>query len=169
MKNVLLSLSFIIIFGLIGCSNSNESEPQQNDGSSSNEKTLEASLTHNENPPALTLTVGEDVIHTKLGWYNWSYLDTKTGQMVSIEASSLPPTEIVDVENAVSVNLKETIKFNFKNEPIEYEITAYDKNNNVTATYHDFKDVKEKGKTIYGIIATWDNGKAMYVVALDVQ
>lgn len=37
------------------------------------------------------------------------------------------------------------------------------------ATYNDFKDVKEKGKTVYGIVATWDNGKAIYVVALDIQ
>lgn len=169
MKNVLLSLSFIMIFGLIGYTHTNESESEQNDGSRSNEKIQEVNLIHNEKPPTLTLTVGEDVIHAKLGGYSWSYLDTKTEQMVRVEAESLPSTEIVDIENAVSVNLIENIKINFENEPIEYEIRAYDKINNVIATYHEFKDVKEKGKTIYDIVVTWDNGKVIYVAALDVQ
>lgn len=162
-------MSFVMICGLIGCSNSNESKTEQNDGSSSNEKNHEVSLTHNKKPPSLTITVGEEIIKTQQGGYNWNYFDAKTGQTVGVEAESLPPTEIINVENAVSINLKETIKLNFENEPIKYEIVAYDENNSVFATYNDFKDVKEKGKTVYGIVATWDNGKAIYVVALDIQ
>lgn len=158
-----------MIYGLIGCSNSNEIKTEQSDGSNSNKKKPEVNLTHNKKPPSLTITIGEEIIKIQQVGYNWSYFDVETGETIGVEVESLPPTESINIENAVSVNLKERIQLNFENEPIKYEIKAYEKNNHLFATYNDFKDVKEKGKTIYEIVATWDNGKAIYAVTLDIQ
>lgn len=82
------------------------------------------------------------MVKTSQGGYSWSYLDSETGQMVSIEADSIPSTELVDVEDAVSVNLNKPITLNFENEPLKYEIRVYDNNDNMIATCNDFKDIK---------------------------
>lgn len=88
---------------------------------------------------------------------------------MGIEADSLPPSEILNVEDAIGVNLNQPIKLNFEKEPIEYEIRVWDNENNVIASYKDFDDVEEKGKTIYEILATWKAGRVSYVIALNVQ
>ncbi|MGE7925500.1 hypothetical protein ACQKND_20265 [Viridibacillus arvi] len=108
------------------------------------------------------------LIHTT-GVISWSYLDPKTGQTMGIEVDSLPPSEILNVENAIGVDLNKPIKLNFEKEPIEYEIRVWDNENNVNATYKNLDDVKEKGKMIYEILATWNEGRVSYVVALDIQ
>ena len=88
-KRVLICMSFVMVCGLIGCSHSNESKSEQNDGSSSKEKNHEASLTHNEKPPLLTITVGEEIIKTQRRGYSWSYFDMEIGEAVGVEAESL--------------------------------------------------------------------------------
>lgn len=158
-------MPFVMIFGLIGCSHSNDIKTEQN----SNENNYEVNLTHNKKPPTLTITVDEEIIKAHQSGYNWRYFDEETGETVGVEVESLPPTEILHVENAVRVDLKEPIQLTFEKEPIEYEIRAYDNNRRMLTTYNDFKDVKEKGKTIYEIAANWANGTAIYIVMLDVQ
>lgn len=89
--------------------------------------------------------------------------------MIGVEVESIPPTELVNIEDAVSVSLSKLATLNTKKEPLNYEIKVYDNNDNVIATYNDFKDVKEKGKSIYEILVTWEEGTAVYAIALDVQ
>jgi len=74
----------------------------------------EYSFSMNEKPPALTLTIGEQTIQTALGLYSWSYIDRKTGEQTGIEAQSLPPTEIVNLENTKLVDLNKPIDLNFE-------------------------------------------------------
>lgn len=171
MKKIsLIGITLFLLSALIACSNSKASNNEQNEILNGDEKSQEANLvTSNEKPPVLTITVGEEIINTYRGGYSWSYLDPKTGQTMGIEADSLPPSEILNVEDAIGVNLNQPIKLNFEKEPIEYEIRVWDNENNVIDTYKDFDDVEEKGKTIYEILATWKAGRVSYVIALNVQ
>lgn len=168
MKRFYLISAICILCALVGCNSSNEGETEQNVVSSGNEKSQEVNLTQTEKPPTLTLTFGNKVIKTIQGSYSWSYSDSNTGQIVYIHADSMPSTELVNVEDAVSVSLSEPITINFEKEPLNYEIRVYDNSNDLIATYYNFKDVKEKGKAKYEILATWEEGTSSYAVALDV-
>lgn len=169
MKNRYFINVIFMLCVLVGCSTSNESKTEQNDASSGIKKSKEVNLTQTEKPPSLAITFGEKVINTRQGGYSWSYLDSKTGQMVAIEADSMPSTELVNIEDAVSINISKPISLNFEKEPLNYEIRVYDNNDRMIATYNDFKDIKEKGKAIYEILATWEEGNGIYAVALDIQ
>lgn len=156
--NILERIYFIVVIcmlcALVGCSNSNESNTEQNEALIGNEKSEEVNLTQTKKPPSLTITFGEKEIKARLGAYSWSYLDNETGQMTGIEAESIPLTELVNVNNAVSVNLSEPITLHFEREPLHYEIRVYGNNDERIAAYNNFKEVKEKGKAIYEISAT---------------
>nr|WP_106779126.1 hypothetical protein [Lysinibacillus timonensis] len=167
MKGLYLIIVMWMLFAA-GCSISNESNTIQNDALSGNEKKQDVNLIHTEKPPTLTITFGEKVLETRQGGYRWSYLDSKTGQLVGIEADSLPPTQSVNVEDAVKVNLSEPITLNFEIAPLNYEIRVWH-NGIIYATYNDFEDVKEKGPMVYEILVTWEQGTCSYVVALDFQ
>ena len=123
----------------------------------------------NEKPPTLTLTIGEQTIQTSLGLHNWSYIDRKTGEQTGIKAESLPPTEVVDLENAKLVDLNMPINMNFEHEPDRYDIRIWSSDNKVTASYKDFSDIKERGKVVCEILATWQQGTASYAFALHIQ
>lgn len=164
-KLILIGMPFVMLFGLIGCSHSNDIQTEQN----RNEINHEVNLTHNKKPPLLTITVGEEIIKAQQSGYNWRYFDEETGESVGIEVESLRPTEILHVENANSVDLKEPIQLTFEIEPIKYEIRVYNNNGRMITTYNDLKDIKEKGITIFEIVASWANGTANYVVMLDIQ
>lgn len=170
-KISLIGITLFLLSVLVACSNSKISYNEQNEISNGDEKLQGDNLvtSEEEKPPVLTISVGEESIITYRGGYSWSYLDPKTGQPMGIEADSLPPSEILKVENAIDVDLNKPIKLNFEKEPIEYQIRVWDNENNVIATYKDFDDVKEKGKMIYEILATWKAGRVSYVVALNVQ
>ena len=123
----------------------------------------------NERPPALTITIGEQTIKTSLGSHSWSYTDEKTGQQIAIETESLSPTEIVSLENAKLVDFNMPINLNFEQQPDRYDIRIWSNENKITATYRDLSDIKEKGKIVCEILATWEQGKASYSFALDIQ
>ena len=129
----------------------------------------EYSLLMNEKPPALTLTIGEQTIKTSLGLHSWSYIDRATGEQIGIEAETLPPTEVVDLESAKLVNLTMPIHLDFEHEPDQYEIRIWSSDHKVTATYKDWSDIKEKGKVVCEILATWQQGTASYAFALHIQ
>ena len=129
----------------------------------------EYSFSMNEKPPALTITIGEQTIQTALGLHSWSYIDTKTGEQTGIEAQSLPPTEIVNLENTKLVDLNKPINLNFQQQPDRYDIRIWGSDNKVIATYKDLSDIKERGKVVCEILATWQQGTASYAFALDIQ
>ena len=123
----------------------------------------------NEKPPTLTLTIGDQIIKTVSGLRSWSYTDKKTGQQTGIKAESLPPTEAVGLENDKLVDLNMPIHLNFEQEPDRYDIRIWSSENKVTATYSNLSDIKEKGKIVCEILATWQQGTASYAFALDIQ
>ncbi|KGR78592.1 hypothetical protein [Ureibacillus sinduriensis] len=83
-------------------------------------------------------------------------------------ADHAPPNEIVNIEQAVSVNLNTPLKLVFEKEPTTYEIRVWNKYN-VIATYSTFEEIKEKGKYVVEIVGTWGKSTATYVVVLDIQ
>ena len=129
----------------------------------------EYSLLMNEKPPTLTLTIGEQAIKTSLGLHSWSYIDRRTGELTGIKAETLPPTEVVDLENAKLVNLNMPINMNFEHAPNRYEIRIWSSENKVTTTYKELSDIKERGKVVCEILATWQQGTASYAFALHIQ
>ncbi|HCG4536304.1 TPA: hypothetical protein NJY08_005159 [Salmonella enterica subsp. enterica serovar Typhi str. AG3] len=158
-----------IIFALAGCSNSNESNGERHDDSSGSEKYRGVELTQSKKPPSLTITFDEKIIKTRLGGYNWTYIDSKTKEMVSIEAETISLTELVEIEDAVIVNLSKPITLNFEKDPLNYEIRVYDTSGENIATYNNFKEVKEKEKAIYEVVANWEEGTGSYAIALDFE
>lgn len=168
LKRYYVFVVICMLCALAGCSITNESNTEQNATIFGYEKINEANLTQSEKPPTLTLTFGNKVIETKQGSYSWRYLDSKTGQLVGIEAASLPPTQIVNLEDAVGVNLSEPITLDFEIAPINYEIRVW-YNGTIHATYNEFKDVKEKDPMVYEILGTWEQGTCSYIFALDFQ
>ncbi|MFC7686823.1 hypothetical protein [Ureibacillus sp. GCM10028918] len=159
-----MGFSLMMLFSLIGCSNAEEDTSK-----STNEKNNIISMSNNEEkPPSIKLKIGEDEIKTYRGTYSWSYFDESTGQEVTTVTDHAPPTEMVNIEQGVRVNLTEPVKLDFEKEPTQYEIRIWD-NNNVIATYNSFEEIKEKGKYIFEIVGTWEGSTATYVVALDIQ
>lgn len=129
----------------------------------------EYSFLMNEQPPPLTLTIGEQTIKTSLGLQSWSYIDRTTGEQIGIQAETLPPTEVVDLDNAKVVDLTMPIHLDFEHEPDRYEIRIWNSDHTVTSTYTDWSDIKEKGKVVCEILATWQQGTASYAFALHIQ
>ena len=159
-----LGFSLMMLFTLLGCSNVEEEATSK---STSNSNIITES-NNREKPPAINLKIGENEIKTYRGTYSWSYFDKSTGQGVTVEADHAPPTEIVNIEQGVRVNLAEPVKLDFEKEPTQYEIRVWD-NNNVIAMYNTFEEIKEKGKYIVEIVGTWEGSTATYVTALDIQ
>lgn len=128
-----------------------------------------SSLSDEEKPPVLRITIGKNNIKTSLGGYSWQYKEKKSGEVVNVMADSASPPEIERNDQAVKVDLKNEVKLNFDfEEPYQYEILVWD-NKTVVATYKAFNEVKEKGYTVFEIKATWEQGQGSYAVALDVQ
>lgn len=109
-----------MLFILVACSNS-----EQNATKNGSEKSQEVNVAESEKPPSVTITFDEEVVKTKQGGYSWNYLDSKTGEMIGIEAESLPAKELVSIEDAISVNLNESVTLNIKKEALHYEIRVY--------------------------------------------
>lgn len=162
---VRMGLFFMLLLLLIGCSNLEENDSSKiTDG---NNNSISMSI-EEEKPPALKLTIGEVEVKTYRGTYSWSYFDKSKGQTVNVEADHAPPTEMVNFEQSVRVNLTEPVKLNFEKEPSQYEIRLWD-SNGVIKTYNSFEEVEEKGKHIFEIVGNWEDSIATYVVALDIE
>lgn len=155
--------SLIMLVTLIGCSN-----VEEKDVSINGKNNITSMSNEEEKPPDIKLKIGEKEIKTYRGAYSWSYFDKNIGQEVMVQTDHAPPTEMVNIEEGVRVNLTEPVKVNFEKEPTQYEIRVWDDTNTI-ATYNSFEEIKEKGKYIFEIVGTWEGSTATYVVALDIR
>ena len=73
------------------------------------------------------------------------------------------------MDNAKLVDLTMPIRLDFEHEPDRYEIRIWSSDHTVTATYKEWSDIKEKGKIVCEILATWQQGTASYAFALHIQ
>lgn len=151
------------LFLLIACSN--EEPPMNIDEKQVTESNVSDIPSTEHILPKLDLLVNEQKIRTSFGIYSWSYTDPKTGENNGVEASALAPFEIVNLENAIAVNVDKMIQLNFEQNPNNYQIKLWNEKE-VVSTYTSFADVKEKGKYAVEIVAHFDEGTVTYVCAL---
>ena len=165
MKHSVKSGLFVFVLLLMGC---NEVEPKT--PIDTKEKVLANSFETKEDLlsllPSLTFTVGETEIRTSNAISSWTYLDRSTGKLVDIEAELLPPYEIVDINAAIPFDLKQSIRLDFEQPPINYELRIWDDKTNVS-TNSSFEEIKERGKYILEIAGYWEEGIGIYMAALD--
>ena len=124
----------------------------------------------NSNPPKPIITVGGKKVEVAKGSYCWKGLiNAKCVDTVS-------PHEIINSENLkpVVASAQSQLKIEYKNEPIENtlgvnrlinneESESVPINNNVILL------PKEKGKYVYNVFASWDNGSSNYVFVVEVR
>lgn len=150
----------LMICFLIGC---NMDESAQ----ISSTKIPSISYIHEEKPPALMITIGEEVIKTYTGAYSWHYIKKSTGELIQVQTDHAPPYEMVNIEEGTTVNLTEHIDVLFSIEPSSYELRLWN-NEEVIATYNSFEEIKERGNYIVEVVGNWEESRATYVVALDI-
>jgi hypothetical protein len=121
-----------------------------------------------EKPPALQLTIANQVMKTYRGTYEWNYYDEVSGQMISIHADHAAPTQMVDIHQGRKVNLTESVHLKFAKDPQRYEVRLWDAEN-VIATYKSFDEVTQKGNYIVEIVGYWEQGRGTYVLALSLE
>lgn len=102
------------------------------------------------------------------GIYNWSSVDPKTGEVIDIKTESLPPYEIVNIENSMPFDLSENIILQFDPVPSHYEIRLWDQKQ-VVSTYSSFDAIKERGHYTVEIVGYWNEGRVTYVCALQIM
>lgn len=127
-----------------------------------------ASPNQNMEPPAVQLTIADEQIKTYRGTYSWSYFDVSSGQTTNVMADYAPPYEIVAIDQRANVNLAAPISLHFTKEPTEVEINLW-RNQAIVKTYSSLEEIEEKGAYIIEIVATWKEGTATYVTALDIE
>lgn len=157
MRKIPFIILMVILCFLVGCNNRDKKEFSDDATNQTNK------------PPSITIKWGEKTIGTKQGGYRWSYYDFKTGQTVMTLADSDDPKNFVDIENAEIVRKDEPITIVTKKNPVSYEINVYNENLQLIASYNDIQNIKESGKVIIEISATWNEGEGIYATALDVQ
>lgn len=155
----LIFIGLIIL--IVGCQNEEQSVVQNQSASSMQQK-------KEEKPPALQLTIGNEVMKTYRGTYKWSYYDQASDQIVSIQADHAAPTQMVDINQGSKVNLTEPIHLKFAKAPQKYEVILWD-TEKVIATYDSFDEITVKGNYIVEIVGEWEQGRGTYVLALSIE
>ena len=151
---------FVILCLISGCDNAEADKVISPNNSTSPDW-------NKEKLPALLLTIGQDVIKTYKGTYSWNYIDESTGEWVFVQADHVGPSQMVNIEEGIKVNLTDPVNLQFSIEPTNYEIRLLDNAEKVIATYKSFKEINELGKYIIEIVGTWGESMATYVVALE--
>jgi len=153
----------LLFFSLLifGCGNSVRSgdHPEQSEDIHS----------QSESPPPLELEIGDDTIRAFTWGYSWRYYDLKERSMVGIEAETIAIQEMVNLEKARKVDRNANTELEFGEPPLSYEVFVWDDAGNRNAFPGKFDLAKHEGKSIFEILAHWEQGDASYVFALDVE
>lgn len=163
MKVKFLALVIIPFILFVGCSKDQESivsSSNQNNNKSENTMKL---------PPKLTLSIDNAKIKTTLGGYNWSYFDKREEAMVSIEKETLPPTELINIENATNVNKNSIVNLEFQETPIDYQIRLWDIEDNIIDTYEEINFEEHKENLIFEVLTNYKQGKVSYYFSFNVS
>lgn len=165
MNSKILLLSAIVIFLLIGCSKGEEIVKNEE----STDAVMEDLKNTSQNPPTLKLEINKKEISSVLGAYNWSYFDKEENSMALVEKEALSPTDLGINQKSFVVDSNSTVELKFEKEPISYKVNIWDSKNNMKGPFNDVLLNEQKGKTIYEIIATWEQGTAHYIFSLDIK
>ncbi|MBZ5199847.1 hypothetical protein HU147_01350 [Planomicrobium chinense] len=159
----ILYISLMAILILWSCSPEKEAIEIEN---SNPDEDLNAA---SQKPPSLTVTIHEEEIAAALGAYTWSYFDQEAGGMVAVEAESLPPSKLAGGRKAPAVNLATSIKLKFEEEPISYKVNIWDTADKLKGSFKEVQLNGESGRTVYEVVATWEQGASHYVFPLNVE
>lgn len=122
-----------------------------------------------QSPPPLELKIGDETIRALRWGYSWSYYDPVEESMVGIEAETISIQEMVNIEKARKVDKSTDAKLEFGEAPLSYEVFIWDEAGNRNVFPGEFDLSRYKGKNIFEIHASWEQGDVSYVFALDVE
>lgn len=162
MKKILIGLSTVLLLLISGCGEGDSGD------SSENKKEPEQTTNTDDQPPALTLTVGGETIPKARTSWSWSFYDEEEGAMAGVEAATDSPPELVDTANPKKVAADAEVLLDFEEAPVKYEIQVWDENNNAIS-YGGFNLSEHQGITIFEIRAYWEQGSAGYAFALNIE
>lgn len=165
MKFQFLFLSMLFIFVLVGCSQEKEVIKIDENTNSSVENVKYTS----QKPPQLIIGVNEEEFPATLGGYDWSYFDQKENSMASVQAETTAVSELVGKRKGPTVNSNTSIKLKFKEEPISYQVNTWDSADKITGSFKDIVLDIQSGRTIYEVVATWEQGTGHYFFPLTIE
>ncbi|EIM05372.1 hypothetical protein A1A1_16660 [Planococcus antarcticus DSM 14505] len=122
-----------------------------------------------ETPPELKIVVDGVEIAAVLGARTWSYFDEKEKAMTLFEAETHSPLEIAEHRKASKVNETTKIGLEFERDPHSYNFYRWDSGSQRIGPFSEITFEESKGKTVYEVVATWDQGTAHYVFSLEVE
>lgn len=163
MKYFMKTGLFMVLL-LIGC---NDVEQQASIKTIHEIDNSSSPFSNEEKPPSLTFNVGETEIKTYRGTYSWRVFDEKSKQTVTTYADFMPPTDMVNIEKAITFDLQVPVHLHFEVPPTHYELRVWDDKTTI-ASYNSFDEIKERGKYLLEIVGYWEEGRATYVAALDI-
>ncbi|QOY34664.1 hypothetical protein AWH56_018320 [Anaerobacillus isosaccharinicus] len=162
MKIKYLLILFSLMLSVIGCSNETDVSNKVN---GENEEQQESTY---KNPPKVSISNGEEKINGVLGIYSWTHC-CDNGQTTSIEASSDAPPNLVQNKEPFKVTSGTPVSIDFETPPIRYEVKTWNENNDVTGKYAEIDTFNHKGRTVFEVFATWEQGNASYSFLLDID
>ncbi|WP_438311709.1 hypothetical protein [Sporosarcina sp. FA9] len=171
-KYSFVTLTFILILSMMGCSGINASyEKPANHGEFvegvSGESLDDYSKEIILEPPNLIVYVEKETVSPTLGTYSWS-IENEDGTGTAIESDSLAPPELVNKDNPLHVTIDTKVELNFEIKPDSYTIRIWNDENNVIST-SDKVVLSGKGKVIYEVLAHWKQGTASYAFSLYIE
>ncbi|WP_078552137.1 hypothetical protein [Bacillus alkalicellulosilyticus] len=160
-KYVLILFSLILSVP-VGCANETEVSDEV---SGKYEETQENIF---KKPPTVFISSGVEQVRGVLGPYSWSYC-CNNGETIGIEASSDAPPNLVQNNEPFQVTSATPISIEFETAPIKYQVKTWNENNKVTGTYEEIDTSNHKGRTVFEILVTWEQGNASYSFLLDIE
>lgn len=122
-----------------------------------------------ETPPNLKIVVDGVEIAAFLGAHTWSYFDKKEKAMRLFETETISPLEIAEHQKASKVNETTKIELEFDRDPHFYNFYRWDSESQRMGPFSGITLEESKGKIVYEVVATWDQGTGHYIFSLDVE
>ncbi|OIJ21672.1 hypothetical protein BKP45_02820 [Anaerobacillus alkalidiazotrophicus] len=161
LKFLLILLSMLLLI-LGGCTNKTDMSNEMNN---ENEELQESTP---KNPPKVSISNGVEEVKGVLGPYSWTYC-CSNGKAISIEASADAPPNLVQHEEPFKVTSSMVISIDFEIAPIRYEVRTWDESSGVIGTYTEIDTLNHKGRAVFEIFATWEQGNASYSFLVDIE
>ena len=161
MKIKLGMLAAGILLVLVACSEEKAAKPV--DPVIESRKDLEEAL------PVLNVTIDGGEHPTIRGGYSWSSFDEKEKASATIESESLSPLELAENQKAPAAKEVAEIDLHFDKEPDAFYVQTWNSEGAEKGPFNDIVLDESGGKTVYQIIAEWEQGTVTYVFSLMVD
>ena len=122
-----------------------------------------------ETPPKLKVVVDEVEVTAVLGARNWSHFDKKENEMTSFEAETISPWELAEKQKTLWINKNTKVELKFERDPHSYNLYIWDSISQRNGPFSGIVIEESKGKSVYEVVASWEQGTAHYVFSLEVE